>query len=52
MENSRAARRNVIASMFIYGTIGVFVRYIPLPSSMTAMMRGLIGAPFLLLVLL
>lgn len=52
MENSRAARRNVIASMFIYGTIGVFVRYIPLHSSMTAMMRGLIGAPFLLLVLL
>ena len=52
MENTRAARRNVIASMFIYGTIGVFVRYIPLPSSMTAMMRGLIGAPFLLLVLL
>lgn len=37
--------------MFIYGTIGIFVRNIPLPSSVISMVRGLIGAPFLLLVL-
>ena len=52
MDQSSAARLKVIFSMFLYGTIGVFVRYIPLPSSVIAMMRGLIGAPFLLLVLL
>ena len=52
MDKTAAAKWKVISSMFIYGTIGVFVRYIPLPSSVTAMMRGLIGAPFLLLVLL
>ncbi len=52
MDKVNAARLKVITSMFIYGTIGVFVRYIPLPSSLIAMMRGLIGAPFLLLVLL
>lgn len=52
MGKAAAAKVKVISSMFIYGTIGVFVRYIPLPSSVTAMMRGLIGAPFLLLVLL
>ncbi len=38
--------------MFIYGTIGIFVRCIPLPSSLIAMVRGLLGAPFLLLVML
>ena len=29
--------------MFIFGTIGVFRRYIPLPSSMLAMTRGIVG---------
>lgn len=51
MQSSRSARVNVILSMFIYGTIGLFVRYIPLPSSVISMVRGLVGAPFLLLVL-
>lgn len=51
MKNESRARANVILSMFIYGSIGLFVRYIPLPSSVTAMARGLIGAPFLLLIL-
>ena len=31
------------SSMFIFGTIGLFRRYIPLPSSVIAMSRGLIG---------
>lgn len=38
-------------SMFIFGTIGIFRRYIPLPSSMVAMTRGFLGMVFLLLVL-
>ena len=52
MNKEAKARLKVIISMFIYGTIGLFVRYIPLPSSVTSMARGLIGTPFLLLVLL
>lgn len=46
------ARIKVITSMLIYGSIGLFVRYIPLPSSVIAMIRGIIGAPFVLLVML
>ena len=38
-------------SMVIFGTIGVFRRYIPLPSSLVAMTRGLTGMLFLLLVM-
>ena len=52
MNKERRARANIITAMFIYGSIGLFVRYIPLPSSVISMVRGLIGAPFLLLVLL
>jgi len=39
------------SSMVIFGTIGVFVRHIPLPSSVIAFVRGLIGMAFLLLVI-
>ena len=52
MNKTTQAKLSVTTAMFIYGTIGIFVRYIPLPSAVTAMSRGLIGAPFLLLVLL
>ena len=38
--------------MFLFGTIGLFVRAIPLPSSMIALVRAMIGTAFLLLVLL
>jgi len=51
MNKTLAAKLKVTSAMFIFGTIGIFVRYIPLPSSVTAMMRGMIGAPFLCLVL-
>lgn len=44
------ARNNVILSMLIYGTIGVVVRGISMPSAVISMFRGVIGAPFLLLV--
>ncbi len=38
--------------MIIFGTIGVFVRYIDLSSSEIALLRGLIGSLFLMIVLL
>lgn len=44
----RAELKNIL-SMFIFGTIGVFRRYLPLPSSLVAMARGVIGMLFLLL---
>ncbi|MGN0135325.1 EamA family transporter [Anaerotignum sp.] len=45
------ARMELIASMVIFGTIGIFVRYIPLPSSLIAVVRGFVGALFVLLFL-
>ena len=45
------ARAKLILSMFIYGTIGLFVRWIPLPSSVIANVRGIVGTLFLLLVI-
>lgn len=48
MSRTGAARLRLILSMFIFGTIGVFARYIPLPSSVTANVRGLVGSLFLL----
>lgn len=44
-------RLMLLCSMVIFGTIGIFVRYIPLPSSLIANIRGLSGCAFLLLVL-
>lgn len=52
MSHAKSAKLNVILSMVIYGTIGIFVRYIPFPSATVSMMRGMIGAPFLFLMLL
>ena len=43
------AKLELVASMFIFGTIGIFVRHIPLPSSMIALVRGFVGAFFVLL---
>ena len=39
-----------ILAMVIFGTIGIFVRFINLESSQIAMLRGLIGSLFLLLI--
>ena len=44
------ARLSLIASMCIFGTIGVVRRYLPVPSGFLAMARGLLGVLFLLLV--
>ena len=38
-------------SMLIFGTIGIFVKYIPLSSSVIAMVRGYLGAVVLLFVM-
>ena len=44
-------RAKLILSMVIFGTIGVFRRAIPCPSSVVALVRAVIGLLFLLLVL-
>ena len=38
----------LISSMLIFGTLGIFRRYIPLSSAMLAIFRGLLGSAFLL----
>ena len=43
------ARLSLIASMCIFGTIGLVRRFLPVPSGFLAMVRGLLGAVFLLL---
>lgn len=45
----KKANMALIGSMIIFGTIGIFRRYIPLPSGMIACARGLIGMLFLML---
>lgn len=45
--NKFGPRIGLIGSMTIFGTIGLFVRWIPIPSGLLAMIRGLTGAAFL-----
>ena len=44
------AKVNVIAAMLMFGSIGLFVRGIALPSSVIALVRGVIGCFFLVTV--
>lgn len=46
-KSSKAALSLVVA-MLIFGSVGIFRRYIPLPSAAIAAIRGLVGAAFLL----
>lgn len=39
---------SLITSMLIFGTIGIFVKFIPLPSAIIAMTRGFVGGTCLL----
>lgn len=49
-EQNRAGSMLMLASsMLIFGTIGIFRRYIPLPSGLLAFARGVIGTAFLFL---
>ncbi len=50
--NNNRDKMMMIAAMTIFGTIGIFRRYIPLPSSLLALARGIIGTVFLLLLVL
>lgn len=54
MQTSEANKSKfmLIGAMVIFGTIGIFRRYIPLPSGTIAFARGVIGVAFLLLVVL
>ena len=46
--NASTAKLNIVLSMLIFGTIGIFVRHVPLPSSVIALVRGVVGTLFLL----
>ncbi len=48
----KGARLALISSMTIFSTIGIFRKFIPLPSGFLAMSRGFIGAFFLILLML
>ena len=52
MTKTRGAKLRYLSAMGIFGTIGLFVRSIPLSSGVIAMARGFIGAAFLALVML
>lgn len=45
-------KTKMIAAMLIVGSIGIFVNYIPVPSSVIAMFRAVIGTIFILAVIL
>ena len=47
-ENDSRSVWMFISSMLIFGTIGIFRRYIPLPSAFLAFSRGILGGLFLL----
>lgn len=49
MEKTKRSAQKLIVSMFIFGTIGVVRRFIPMASATIAVARGLVGAAFLLL---
>ena len=46
---SNKSKLMFLTAMFIFGSIGIFRRYIPLPSGTIAMCRGFIGVAFLIL---
>ena len=52
MDNSPGSRRSVlmfVSSMLIFGTIGVFRKFIPVSSALIALVRGLLGGLCVLL---
>ena len=50
MKEQTKCRWMLIASMCIFGTIGIVRKYIPYPSSFVALIRGIVGSIFLLAV--
>lgn len=51
MKERRIAFAKLASSMVIFGSIGIFVRYIPLRSSLIALIRAVVGVVFLLIAL-
>ncbi|MDO5703164.1 MAG: hypothetical protein Q4G47_07395, partial [Lachnospiraceae bacterium] len=49
-QNDKKSLLMMTVSMLIYGSIGVFRRFIPLPSATLACCRGFLGALFLIAV--
>lgn len=52
MNPLNTAKLKMLASMAIFGTVGIFVNYIPLPSAQIAFCRAVLGFVFLLAVTL
>ena len=50
MKNT-VAKLKLLGAMSIFGTVGIFVRYIPLSSAMIAFCRGVLGFGFLLVLM-
>ena len=50
-ENQMAERVKYITAVVLYGTIGLFLRHISLPSEIVALCRGIIGSAFIWLYL-
>ncbi len=50
-QNDRRSLAMYVASMLIFGTIGIFRRYIPVSSALLTLFRGVLGGLFLLLFL-
>ncbi len=48
----QSERIKYIISVVLYGTIGLFLRYVDLPSELVAMCRGIIGSVFIVMFLL
>lgn len=51
MQTNISSRTRFLTSICIFGTIGILRRYIPLSSSLVALVRGVVGSLFLLLVI-
>ena len=45
------SRLQLLGAMGIFGTVGIFVKYIPLPSATIAFCRGILGVMFLILLM-
>ncbi|MGN0650512.1 MAG: DMT family transporter [Oscillospiraceae bacterium] len=48
MKDKMSGMIRLVSAMLIWGTIGIFVHYIPLPSGFIAFVRGAVGTAFLL----
>ena len=46
--NDRGSVMMIVSSMLIFGTIGIFRRYIPLSSAFIAFSRGILGGAFVM----